>query len=144
MITYKFTNAGGVDVEYLTDGQGDATNELLVVETRGLESADTRGGLDFDIYPYTQEQFEIFATANNLQLTKYEDEVMIEDLNTQSARTVEYTEQDAVGTIDPVEVTFDTDTFTVPADVVEFTFVDDSVTYTATFDGWNWTITAAE
>ena len=28
MITYKFTNAAGVDVEVLTDGQGDATNEL--------------------------------------------------------------------------------------------------------------------
>lgn len=144
MITYKFTNAGGVDVEYLTDGQGDATNELFVVEIRGLRSADTRGGLDFDIYPYTEEQFKIFATDNNLTLSKFEDENKIDDLVESGDYTVAYVEADAVGSILPITVTFATDEFTVPADVTEFTFTDDSVNYSATFDGWIWTFVVVE
>jgi hypothetical protein len=144
MINYKFTNAGGVDVEYLTDGQGDATNELHVVEIRGLESIDTINGLDFDIYPYTEEQFKAYATANNLKLTKFEDEKKINDIVTQSAYTVDYTEVGTVASIVPDTVTFAADEFTVPATVVGFTFSDNEFEYEASFDGWNWTITQGD
>lgn len=140
MITYKFTNTGGVDVEYLTDGSGKATNELHVVEIRGLRSQDTRGGLDFDIYPYTEEQFKIFATDNNLTLSKYEDDKKIDDLVEQGASKVAHIESDEVGSILPITVTFADDEFTVPANVTSFTFSDDGVDYLASFDGWNWTI----
>lgn len=142
MITYKFTNAAGVDIEVLTDGQGESTNELFVVEIRGLESADIKGGFKFDVYPYNEVEFELFAAEKNLNLRKYEDSTEVEGSPIYEAvdREVEYTPETAVSAILPVSVTHDTDTFTVPADVVAFTFTDNSINYSAEFDGWAWSI----
>lgn len=142
MITYKFTNAAGVDVEVLTDGSGDAVNELHVVELRGVDTAAIKGGFEFDIYPYNEVEFEIFAQAHNLTLSKYENNTEVEGspIYEAVAREVEYTPETAVSAISPETVTHDTDTFTVPAGVVTFTFTDNEVNYSAEFDGWAWSI----
>lgn len=141
MITYKFTNAAGVDIEVLTDGQGESTNELFVVEIRGLESADIKGGFKFDVYPYNEVEFELFAAEKNLNLRKYEDSTEVEGspLTEEGENySVPYVEEDSVTSIDPVTVTFADDEFTVPSGVVAFTFVDGSKDYDVTFDGWSW------
>ena len=141
MITYKFTNAAGVDVEVLTDGQGDATNELHVVEIRGIEESDVKGGFKFDIYPYNEVEFEIFAKANNLTLRKFEDENEVSEspMYEATARELAYTEVDSVTSILPDTVTFSAGKFTIPESVVSFTFTDD-FDAEAEFDGWEWNI----
>ena len=141
MITYRFTNAAGVDIEVLTDGLGDAVNELHVVELRGVDTAAIKGGFKFDIYPYNEVEFEIFAAAHNLTLSKYENNTEVEGSPlTEEGEdcSVPYTEEDSVTDIDPATVTFAKDEFTVPSGVVAFTFVDGNKDYDVTFDGWSW------
>ena len=141
MITYRFTNAAGVDVEVLTDGLGDAVNELHVVELRGVDTAAIKGGFDFDIYPYNEVEFEIFAAAHNLTLSKYENNTEVDGSPlTEEGEdySVPYTEEDSVTSIAPATVTFADDEFTVPSGVVAFTFVDGGKDYDVTFDGWSW------
>lgn len=141
MITYRFTNAAGVDIEVLTDGLGDAVNELHVVEIRGVDTAAIKGGFKFDIYPYNEVEFEIFAAAHNLTLSKYENNTEVEGspLTEEGENySVPYVEEDSVTSIDPATVTFAKDEFTVPSGVVAFTFVDGNKDYDVTFDGWSW------
>lgn len=141
MITYKFTNTAGVDIEVLTDGQGDATNELHVVEIRGAKTTDVKGGFDFDVYPYNEVEFEIFAKANNLTLRKFEDENEADGspMYEATGRELKYTAIDSVTSILPVTVTYSAGKFTIPEDVVSFTFTDD-FNAEAEFDGWEWNI----
>lgn len=141
MITYRFTNAAGVDIEVLTDGLGDAVNELHVVEIRGVDTAAIKGGFKFDIYPYNEVEFEIFAAAHNLTLSKYENNTEVEGspLTEEGENySVPYTKEDSVTSIDPATVTFADNEFTVPSGVVAFTFVDGNKDYDVTFDGWSW------
>lgn len=141
MITYRFTNAAGVDIEVLTDGLGDAVNELHVVELRGVDTAAIKGGFKFDIYPYNEVEFEIFAAAHNLTLSKYENNTEVEGSPlTEEGEdcSVPYVEEDSVTSIDPATVTFADGKFTVPSGVVAFTFVDGNKDYDVTFDGWSW------
>lgn len=98
---YKFFDTNrGIEVEYVTDAL-ESHETFHVTEVRGLDSVDIQYGIIFDILPYTETDFEVFAKANGLALYVYEDrKSVVENKGGFDLLSFTMPEQAAAGVID--------------------------------------------
>jgi hypothetical protein len=96
-----------VDSEYITDGM--LNHEVFfLTEMRGVDSVDILAGLNLEIQEYSETELKALATDLGLVLQKYNDNELIEYLNSfNNFLSFTMVEETGDAVIDPVNKTID-------------------------------------